>query len=124
MNNASDLRTQLGSISDKLRLLDEVIDSAQAAKLPLIAEYDRTAHLLGIAQRSEARVAANTGSEPQPVRAVKLGEYVRRKADSAKTYRRGPCDAASKRFSLIDCDDTSREVFVKGGTMVFVGFTY
>lgn len=58
------------------------------------------------------------------VQDIKQGEYVTRKADSAKVYKRGAYDKASKRFSLIDCDDICREIFVKRNTVLFVGFTY
>ena len=60
----------------------------------------------------------------QPAHTVKLGEYVRRSPDAKKTYRRGAWDASSKRYSLIDCDDTNRELFVKRLTLLFTGFTY
>ena len=58
------------------------------------------------------------------VQDIKEGEFVKRKADATKVYRRGNYDRSSKRYSLIDCDDTNREVFVKAGTQLFVGFTY
>lgn len=59
-----------------------------------------------------------------PVESIKRGEYVRRKADATKTYVRGAYDPTSKRYSLEDVDDVSREVFVKKGTVLFVGFSY
>lgn len=55
---------------------------------------------------------------------LKLGEYVKRKADAKKVYRRGEYDHATKRYALSDCDDICREVYVKRGTELFVGFTY
>jgi len=58
------------------------------------------------------------------VESIKRGEFVRRKADAVKTYQRGEYDKTSKRYSLVDCDDMNREVFVKRGTLLFVGFSY
>ena len=59
-----------------------------------------------------------------PVESLKPGEYVRRKAGANVTYIRGEYDRATKRYSLVRFDDTSREVFVKRGTLVFVGFSF
>lgn len=58
------------------------------------------------------------------VETIKAGEFVRRNATTTKTYQRGAYDAATKRYSLEDCLDDSREVFVKRGTQLFVGFSY
>lgn len=58
------------------------------------------------------------------VESIKRGEFVRRKPDATKTYTRGEYDASSKRYSLVDCDDANREVWVKKGTKLFVGFSY
>lgn len=54
----------------------------------------------------------------------KEGESIKRKADAKKVYQRGAYDRASKSYSLIDCDDANREIFVKRGKLVFVGFEY
>lgn len=62
--------------------------------------------------------------EVAKVETIKRGEFVRRKADAVKTYQRGEYDKSSKTYSLVDCDDMNREVFVKRGTVLFVGFTY
>ena len=58
------------------------------------------------------------------VQAIKEGEFVKRKADATKVYRRGNYDRSLKLYSLIDCEDTNREFLVKAGTQLFVGFTY
>ncbi len=57
---------------------------------------------------------------------VKRGEFIRRKADSLKTYTRGEFirDQGFNRYSCGDVDDISREIFLKGSTLVWVGFTY
>jgi hypothetical protein len=62
--------------------------------------------------------------EPKPVEALPLGEYVKRKANSKTVYKRGEYDRSSKTYSLIDCSDINREIFVKRGTPLFFGFTY
>lgn len=55
---------------------------------------------------------------------VKLGDYVKRSAEATKVYTRGSYDRASNRYSLIDTDDISREVWVKGSAVVYLGFEY
>ena len=62
------------------------------------------------------------------VQNIKRGEYVKRlNADGtaqSKTYQRSYYDADTKRYALEDVDDTSRQVFVRKGTKLLVGFTY
>jgi hypothetical protein len=53
-----------------------------------------------------------------------VGEYVRRKADSSKVYKRGAYDRSSRTYELEDCSDCSRSIYVKRGTVLFYGFTY
>lgn len=55
---------------------------------------------------------------------LKKGEYLKRKADARKVYRKGDYDRAERKFSCMDTDDISREIFLKGDTMVYVGFDY
>lgn len=55
---------------------------------------------------------------------IPQGEYVKRKADSKKVYRRDEYIRQEKRYALVDVDDVSRNVTVKKGTLLFVGFTY
>lgn len=57
------------------------------------------------------------------VEEIAKGEFVRRKV-GGKTFTRGDYDRSTGRYSLVDCDDVNREVFVKRGTMLHVGFTY
>jgi hypothetical protein len=73
--------------------------------------------------------AAITSERMTPeVELIKKGEFVRRISASgipqSKTYKRGDYDRASKRYSLVDCDDVCREVFVKRGTKLLIGFDY
>lgn len=68
--------------------------------------------------------AEEGGVKEVAVEAIKRGEFVRRAADSKKTYRRGAYDPSTRRYSLEDYGDASREVFVKKGTKLFVGFSF
>ena len=59
------------------------------------------------------------------------GEYIRRNASTSKTYVRGGfvrgydyLGRKLNKYSCIDCDDANHEVFIKGDTLVYVGFTY
>lgn len=52
------------------------------------------------------------------------GEFVKRKPDAKTVYIRGEYDRASKRYSLQDFNDTSREVWVKASTPLFIGFDF
>jgi hypothetical protein len=65
-----------------------------------------------------------TTEQTLPARDVKKGEFVKRKPDAKKVYIRGDYDRASKRYSLQDWDDISREVWVKGSAPLFVGFEF
>jgi hypothetical protein len=55
---------------------------------------------------------------------AKPGEFIRRKPDSRITYRRGEYDRSQRKYALEDWDDHCREIYLKGSTMVWVGFTY
>jgi hypothetical protein len=55
---------------------------------------------------------------------LKKGEYIKRKADARKVYRKGDYIRSEKKFSCMDTDDISREILLKGDTMVYVGFDY
>lgn len=68
--------------------------------------------------------AQDDGARATVLRACKPGEYIRRKADAKKTYRRGAYDASSRTYTLLDCDDICRSIQLKGNALVFVGFTY
>jgi hypothetical protein len=58
------------------------------------------------------------------VERLPLGEYVKRKADSGKVYKRGAYDRSTRSYELEDCSDCSRSIYVKSGTVLFYGFTY
>jgi hypothetical protein len=65
-----------------------------------------------------------TDEQYAPLSSIPQNEYIKRHHDSQKVYIRGHYDRESKRYSLMDCEDMNREIFLKGSTMVFVGFTY
>ena len=62
------------------------------------------------------------------VQNIQRGEYVRRISKDgrmqAATYTRSYYDAETKRYALDDTSDISRQVFVKKGTRLAIGFTY
>lgn len=61
---------------------------------------------------------------PAKVEAIKAGEYVKRSPTSRKVYMRGEYDRATHKYTLQDSGVLSREVYVKKGTLLYVGFTY
>jgi hypothetical protein len=69
-------------------------------------------------------LSAGYSPESKPVQDLPLGEYVKRKADSVKVYKRGPYDRSTGTYQLDDCSDISRAIYVKRGTILFFGFTY
>lgn len=58
-----------------------------------------------------------------PVQRLK-GQYVRRKPDAKRTYIVKRYCQFNKAWQLDDCDDISRCIFVKPGTMLYAGFDY
>ena len=58
------------------------------------------------------------------LRNVKPGDFVKRKLDSNKVYRKGSYDRTTKSFELHDVEDICRTIFVKADKPVVVGFTY
>lgn len=62
------------------------------------------------------------------VQAIKVGEFVRKLNKNgsmrATTFQRGHYDRVSKTFALTDCNDINREVYVKAGVKLAIGFTY
>ena len=58
------------------------------------------------------------------LRNVKPGEYIKRTAEAKAVYIKGAYNKSSKSFSCTDCEDISREVFIKADKQVFIGFTY
>jgi len=52
------------------------------------------------------------------------GEFIKRKSTSKKVYIRGHYDRATRTYCLTEWEDINREIFLKGTTKVFVGFTF
>lgn len=82
-------------------------------------EHDQTAHDNGLRCEACEREATTT----KRVEDIKRGEYVTRKP-GGKVYERGEYDRTSRKFSLVDALDMNREIFVKKGTLLHVGFSY
>ena len=61
---------------------------------------------------------------PALLKDVKEGDFFVRKAGAQRVYTRGHYDRGSKTFAAHDYMDFNREIFLKGSTVVFVGFTY
>lgn len=55
---------------------------------------------------------------------VKKGEYFKRKADAKKVFIRGDYIREDKKFECQDFDDINHFVYLKGDTLVFVGFEF
>lgn len=55
---------------------------------------------------------------------VSKGDFVKRKAEHNKVYRKGDYDRSLKGFWLLDCDDISRAILVKSNKLVFTDFIY
>ena len=59
------------------------------------------------------------------IKDIPRGEYFRRTSTSAKVYIRGEyIRGTTRRYSCMDTEDANREIFLKGTTVVVVGFTY
>lgn len=55
---------------------------------------------------------------------VKKGEYFKRKADAKKVFIRGDYVREDKKYECQDFDDINHFVYLKGDTLVFVGFEF
>jgi hypothetical protein len=58
------------------------------------------------------------------IKAVKQGEYIKRKADAKTVYIKGAYDRASKSFECTDTEDMNKQIYIKADKPVFIGFTY
>lgn len=61
---------------------------------------------------------------PCMLKDVKLGEFITRKPSTRTVYTRGEYDRASKRYAIDDYSDHGRQLFLRGDTVVYVGFIY
>lgn len=62
--------------------------------------------------------------QQERINTVRKGDFVKRTETAKTVYIKGDYCRATKRYSLIDTEDISREVFVRAGALVYVGFTY
>jgi hypothetical protein len=58
------------------------------------------------------------------IKAVKQGEYIKRKADAKTVYIKGTYDRSTKSFECTDTDDINKQIYIKADKPVFIGFTY
>jgi len=59
------------------------------------------------------------------IRDIARGEFFRRTSTSAKVYIRGEyIRGTTRRYTCMDAEDMNRELFLRGATVVVVGFTY
>ena len=55
---------------------------------------------------------------------VKSGEFIMRKPDAKKVYTKGDYDKTYKKYSCEDWEDISRNLLLKGETIVYTGFEF
>lgn len=58
------------------------------------------------------------------VEKLKKGTFVKRQPTSSKVYKLAGYDAGSRTYRLDDTDDISRDIGVKRGTKLWIGFDY
>ena len=64
------------------------------------------------------------GLEALPLKEVPEGEYIRRTINAKETYTKCEYDRTSKKYCLEAESDISKIIYLKGSTIVIVGFTY
>lgn len=62
--------------------------------------------------------------EARKLRDVKRGEFIKRKPNANKVFTKGEYDREFKKYRCNDQDDISRDILLRGSTIVYVGFTY
>jgi hypothetical protein len=55
---------------------------------------------------------------------LKRGEFFKRKPTARKVYTKGEYDRGSKKYGCEDYEAVGSEIFLKGDTLVYVGFDY
>lgn len=58
------------------------------------------------------------------IKAVKPGDYIKRKHDAKTVYIKGGYIRALKGFECTDAEDINKTIVIKSDKLVFVGFTY
>jgi hypothetical protein len=73
---------------------------------------------------AEGKLRTVTPHEAASIKYLPKGEYFKRKPDAKSIYVRGEYVREEKKYSCYDTEDINREIFLKGDTVVYVGFTY
>jgi hypothetical protein len=73
---------------------------------------------------TQAIIIDGNDYHPIALKDVKAGEFVVRKAGAKTVFTRGDYDRPSKTYALDDYNEHCRQVFLKGSTIVYIGFTY
>ena len=60
----------------------------------------------------------------KPLKEVKKGEFIKRKAEHSKVYTKGEYDRSFKAYWLHDWSDISRAILVKPNKLVFCNFEF
>lgn len=58
------------------------------------------------------------------IKAVKSGDYIKRKEDSKTIYIKGDYIRSLKGFECVDVSDINKTIVIKSDKLVFIGFTY
>ena len=55
---------------------------------------------------------------------IPIGEYFKRKPDAKQIYKKGNYDKSTRDYDCQKAQDISAGMYLKGSTLVYVGFTY
>ena len=55
---------------------------------------------------------------------VSNGEFIKRKENAKTTYIKGGYCRYNKAYQIDNCEDISKDIYLKKGTSVFIDFTY
>ena len=58
------------------------------------------------------------------IKDLPAGEFFKRKPDAQKVYTRDEYDRSEKRYVCGDWSDISRALYLKGETIVYIGFDF
>jgi hypothetical protein len=124
-----DLRWQLFMSGIRKAELDSAFAQAKAA--PKTTFYNKHGDLVEVT-RIEAKAKANPrqykeGRDPSgmyKLSDLKKGEFFKRKPTARKVYTKGEYDRGSKKYGCGDYEAVGSEIFLKGDTLVYVGFDY
>jgi hypothetical protein len=65
-----------------------------------------------------------TYSIPCKLKNVKVNDFIIRKPYSHTVFIKGFYDRSTKRFCISDTMNINRSLYLKGSTIVYIGFTY